>query len=61
MALANTAGRHADDFAYLVIGTGDKLQADGTRPRKSIEPDQYSGKSLLAIVNGPCAPERIRR
>ena len=31
LALLNTAGRHADDYAYLILGAGDELQKDWTR------------------------------
>ena len=57
VSLVNTAGRHVDEFAYLIIGAGDELQADGTRPCQSIQPGQYSEKSLLAIANANCTPE----
>jgi HEAT repeat protein len=57
ISLANTAGRDANDFAYLVIGAGDGLRADGTRARESIQPGQYSQQSLLKIANAACVPE----
>jgi hypothetical protein len=56
LALANTAGRDATDFAYLVIGAGDKFQADGTRPRKAIQLGAYKPASLLELVNAACTP-----
>ena len=56
MALANTAGRTRDDYAYLIIGAGDKLKADGTRDRDEVRAYGYSRKSILDTVNAKCYP-----
>lgn len=56
MALANTAGRNRDDYAYLIIGAGDKLKADGTRDRDDVRAYNYSRKSILDTVNAKCYP-----
>ena len=56
MALANTAGRTRDDYAYLIIGAGDKLKADGTRDRDDVRAYGYSRKSILDTVNAKCYP-----
>lgn len=57
LSLVNTAGRNAFDFAYMVIGAGDKIQADGSRLRKSILSGQYTSPLVLDIVNASCAPQ----
>lgn len=56
IALANTAGRSADDYAYLIIGAGDDLRPDGTRSREDVRQHGYDGKIFLSIVNDRCAP-----
>ena len=56
IALTNTAGRRAGDFAYLVIGVGDKLKSDGTREGEDVRPYRYDGKSFLTIANARCNP-----
>jgi hypothetical protein len=56
LSLVNTAGRDASDFAYMVIGAGDKIQEDGSRLHKSISPGQYTSQYLLEIVNASCVP-----
>lgn len=56
IALANTAGRSADDHAYLIIGAGDKLNMDGTRTREDVRQYNYCKKTFLSIVNARCAP-----
>lgn len=56
MALANTAGRARDDYAYLIIGAGDKLKADGTRDRDDVRPYRYSRTAILSTVNARCHP-----
>lgn len=56
MALANTAGRTRNDYAYLIIGAGDKLKADGTRDRDDVRAYGYSRESILSTVNAKCYP-----
>lgn len=56
MALANTAGRARDDYAFLVIGAGDKLKADGTRDVDDVGPYAYSRTAILSTVNARCHP-----
>ena len=56
IALANTAGRHDNDYAYLVIGAGDELLKDKTRVYKLVEPGQYTARQFLDIVNERCSP-----
>lgn len=56
MGLANTAGRTRDDYAYLIIGAGDKLKADGTRDRDDVRSYGFSRKSILDTVNARCYP-----
>jgi hypothetical protein len=56
MGLANTAGRNHEDYAYLIIGAGDKLKPDGTRDRDDVRPYVYSRKSILDTVNARCYP-----
>jgi hypothetical protein len=57
LGLANTAGRTADDYAYLVIGAGDKFLPDGLRSYIPTAPNLYQQKQLLEIVNERCTPE----
>lgn len=56
LALTNTAGRTADDFAYLIIGAGDVVKADGTRDAANVRPSKYSPDQFLKIVNARCTP-----
>lgn len=56
LALTNSAGRNADDFAYLIIGAGDKLSPDGTRDHDDVRQHHYSARSFLDIVNARCTP-----
>ena len=56
MALANTAGRTRDDYAYLIIGAGDVLKPDGTRDRDDVRAHGYSRKSILDTVNAKSYP-----
>ncbi len=56
IALANTAGRSADDYAYLIIGAGDDFRPDGTRGSEDVRQHGYDGKTFLSIVNDRCAP-----
>jgi hypothetical protein len=56
MALADTAGRTREDYAYLVIGAGDRLRPDGTRDRDDVRPYGYTRKSILDIVNARSFP-----
>jgi hypothetical protein len=57
LGLVNTAGRTADDYAYLVIGAGDKILSDGSRPHEPVASGAYNPKTLLDIVNARCTPE----
>ena len=56
LALTNTAGRTSEDFAYLVIGTGDVLKVDGTRDVLDVRPFNFKQEQFLKIVNARCAP-----
>ncbi len=56
LALTNTSGRSEEDYAYLVIGTGDKLKPDGTRDKEDVRPYGYSREQFLDIVNARCTP-----
>lgn len=56
IALANTAGRNAGDYAYLIIGAGDELKADGTRDQEDVRQYGYGKKTFLNIVNARCVP-----
>lgn len=56
LALTNTAGRAAEDFAYLIIGAGDTLKADGTRDALDVRASNFSREQFLNIVNARCTP-----
>lgn len=56
LALANTAGRVADDYAYLIVGAGDRLKADGTRDAEDVRPFNFKPEQFLSLVNARCAP-----
>lgn len=56
LALTNTAGRAADDFAYLIIGAGDVLKADGTRAALDARLFNFKPEQFLSIVNARCTP-----
>lgn len=56
IALANTAGRSADDYAHLIIGAGDELKPDGTRDVEDVRPYGYNRQFLLDTVNVRCHP-----
>lgn len=56
LALANTAGRAADDYAYLIVGAGDRLRADGTRAAEDVRPFDFKPEQFLSIANARCAP-----
>jgi hypothetical protein len=56
IALANTAGRSAGDYAYLIIGAGDKLKSDGTREYDDVRQYSYNTKNFLQITNARCNP-----
>src|SRR5437879_5176713 len=56
VALANAAGRSANDLAYLVIGAGDARDASGKRPAQDVRSLDYSAKTFLDIVNSRCYP-----
>lgn len=57
IALANTAGRRADDYAYLVIGAGDKLKADESRDCEDVRHQGYDRRVFADIVNARCTPQ----
>jgi hypothetical protein len=57
LGLVNTAGRASDDYAYLVIGAGDKVLPDGSRSYHPVTASFYKQKTLLDIVNVRCIPE----
>lgn len=56
IALANTAGRKANEYAYLVIGVGDKLKSDGTRDSEDVRQHHYEARNFLNIANARCNP-----
>ena len=56
IALTNTAGRKAGDYAYLIIGAGDNLNADGAREKEDVRQYGYEASSFLNIVNARCSP-----
>ncbi len=56
LALTNTAGRAADDFAYLIIGAGDTLKPDGTRDAFDVRSSNFTAEQFLNIVNARCTP-----
>lgn len=56
IALTNTAGRNPDDYAYLIIGAGNNLQADGTREREDVRQYRYEAAFFLNIANARCNP-----
>jgi len=56
LALTNTAGRAADDFAFLIVGAGDKLKSNGTRDASDVRPSNFSAEQFLSIVNARCTP-----
>jgi len=50
LGLLNTAGRTADDYAYLIIGAGDEILADGSRPHeRRLPPVTISRKPSLIL------------
>ena len=57
LALANAGGRHAEDYAYLIIGAGNKLNSDGTRTREDVRPYAYTAEQFLQIVNACGTPD----
>src|SRR4051794_24382847 len=57
IALANTAGRDIDDFAYLIIGAGNKPNSKGIRDHEDVRPYNYQRKTLLEIVNARSDPK----
>jgi AbiTii/Putative DNA-binding domain len=56
IALANTAGRSLEDYAYLIIGAGDKLKSNGTRDYDDVRQYSYNTKTFLQIANARCNP-----
>lgn len=56
IALTNSAGRSDDDYAYLIIGAGDKLSPDGSRDHDDVRQHQYNARAFLDIVNARCVP-----
>jgi hypothetical protein len=56
IALANTAGRNPHDYAYLIIGAGDSIQADGKREREDVRQYCYEPSFFLNIANARCSP-----
>lgn len=56
IALTNTAGRSLKDYAYLIIGTGDKLKPDGSRDHDDVRQYSYDSKQFLQITNARCNP-----
>lgn len=57
ISLFNTAGRHAHDYAHLIIGAGDELLSDGTRKYEVVQLGQFHERQFLNIVNSRCAPQ----
>jgi hypothetical protein len=56
IALVNTAGRHPDDYAYLIIGAGNNTQTDGKRERADVRQYCYEPSFFLNIANARCSP-----
>jgi hypothetical protein len=56
LSLVNTAGRTKDDYAYLIIGAGDKLKPGRVRDKDDVRPYGYSKQQFLNIVNARCVP-----
>lgn len=57
LSLANTTGRHAEDYAYLIIGAGNELSPDGSREYEDVRELGYSKGTFLDIVNARCHPQ----
>src|ERR1700759_232231 len=57
ISLLNSAGRHASDYAHLVIGAGDKLSEKGAREFEAITPGEYDAHFFLSVVNARCTPD----
>lgn len=56
LALINTAGKAKDDYAYLIIGAGDKLKPGRVRDKDDVRPHGYSKQQFLKVVNARCVP-----
>ena len=56
LGLVNSTRRHIDDYAYLVIGVGERMQPDGKRQREDVREYGYSKRNFLDIVNARCTP-----
>jgi hypothetical protein len=56
IALANTAGRKADEYAYLIVGAGDQLKFDGTRDSEDVRQYHHEARNFLTIANARCNP-----
>ena len=55
LALVNSATYYARE-AYLIVGAGDRLSADGTRERKDLRASGYSQRCFFDIFNDRCDP-----
>lgn len=56
LALANTAGRSIDDWAYLIIGAGNELKPGVARDREDVRQYQHSKSAFLDVTNDRCTP-----
>jgi hypothetical protein len=55
LALANSTGQGTGGAAYLILGAGDELRADGRREAKESK-GLYSRRAFLDILNAKCTP-----
>lgn len=56
MALVNTLGSDINEPAYLILGAGDQLLADGSRKGSDVSSFGYTAAQFLDIVNSRCTP-----
>jgi len=56
LALTNGNPSGAGETAYLVVGAGDTIDADGNRALYSVNGRVRSREDILKIVNSSCAP-----
>lgn len=56
MALVNTLGADINEPAYLILGAGDQLLADGSRTGSDVSSFGYTSAQFLDIVNNRCSP-----
>gem|GEM_PF-3271314 len=56
IALVNTQGVDGNEPAYLILGAGDQLLADGFRESFDVSSFGYTAAQFLDIVNNRCTP-----